>query len=167
MESERIRPTHLMYKRVVYGFIAGFLATLTFHQIALWVLRIAGIAPFGPYNMMPTQPWGVPFVFSLALWGGVWGILLAFIQEHLSKGIYYWVLLFLFGGVFPSLVALLIIAPLKGHPVGGGWQGTLLLTVLIVNGIWGVGTGIFLRSMLKISHMHEVHPDECAPGMPC
>jgi hypothetical protein len=52
---------------------------------------------------------------------------------------------FLFGAVLPSLVALLIVLPLKGHPMGGGWGLPLLVTVFLINGAWGVGTAFFLR----------------------
>ncbi|MDA8142042.1 MAG: hypothetical protein M0036_25625 [Desulfobacteraceae bacterium] len=164
---ERDQAINLSSRYIVYGYIAGFLSTLTFHQLALWLLWATGIAPFGPYNMAPTHPWGIPFVFSLALWGGVWGIILTLIQSRLSRGVSYWVTLFLFGGVVPSLVALLIVAPLKGRPVGGGWHALLLLTVFLINGTWGLGTGVFLRSLLRISFMHKGHPEECAPGVRC
>ena len=55
-------------KKSIYGFFAGFIATLTFHQFALWLLWGVKIAPFAPFNTTATQPWGIPAVFSLALW---------------------------------------------------------------------------------------------------
>lgn len=59
--------THSFPLRVVFGFIAGFLATLIFHQLTLVVLWYMGIAPFGPFPMAATQPFDIPAVFSLAL----------------------------------------------------------------------------------------------------
>ena len=64
-------------KRLLFGFVAGFLATLIFHQLTLWVLWSMGVAPFAPFSMAATKPIGVPAMFSLAFWGGVWGILYA------------------------------------------------------------------------------------------
>jgi hypothetical protein len=165
MEND-IKTNHF-YKLSAYGFIAGFFATLTFHQLALWLLRMATIAPFAPYNMAATHPLGIPAVFSLALWGGVWGVLLAFIQRRFSSGGGYWVTAFGFGAIFPSLVALLIVAPLKGHPLGGGWHWQLLLTAFLINGVWGVGTGVFLKLMFKIPKRRASHQPECSAGMAC
>jgi hypothetical protein len=110
--------------------------------VLLWNI---GVAPFGPFPMAATQPFGIPAVFSLAFWGGVWGVLYALIHNVFPSGVGYWAAAFLFGAVLPSLVALLIVVPLKGGPMGGGWALGLLLTALLVNGAWGVGTGIILR----------------------
>ncbi len=132
-------------KRLLLGFIAGFFATLIFHQLSLWVLWTAGIAPFGPFSMAASKPFGVPAVFSLAFWGGIWGILFALIDRAFPRGGRYWVAAFLFGAVFPSAVALLLVLPLKGHPMGGGWHASLLITAFIINGAWGIGTGLILR----------------------
>ena len=134
--------------RVLFGFIAGFLATLIFHQLTLWLLWSAGVAPSAPFQMATTEPFGVPAVFSLAFWGGIWGILFALSERKFARGSGYWMAAFLFGAVLPSLVALLIVLPLKGQPVGGGWHPTLLLTAFLINGAWGVGTGLILRALL-------------------
>ena len=61
--------------RLFYGLIAGFFGTLIFHKLTLAALWAAGIAPFGPFSMAATPPFGVPAVFSLSAWGGVWGII--------------------------------------------------------------------------------------------
>ena len=134
--------------RSLFGFIAGFISTLIFHQLTLGLLWEAGLAPSAPFSMVATYPFGVPAMLSLAFWGGVWGILFALIERTFARGGGYWVTAFLFGAVFPSLVALLIVAPLKGHPVGGGWQAHVWLTAFLVNGAWGIGTGIILRALL-------------------
>lgn len=132
-------------RRIVFGFIAGFIATLVFHQSAVYGLRLADIAPFGAFNMHPTQPFGVPAVLSLAFWGGVWGILFAHIHKAFPVGPGYWPAAFLFGAIAPSLVALCVVLPLKGMPMGGGWHAPLLVTALLVNGAWGIGTALLLR----------------------
>jgi hypothetical protein len=131
--------------RALFGFIAGFFATLMFHQLALWLLWQAGIAPFAPFLMAPTHPFGIPAVMSLAFWGGVWGIAYALIDGRFPNGAGYWLAALLFGGIAPSAVALLVVLPLKGHPVGGGWHAPLLLTAFIVDAAWGIGTGLILR----------------------
>ena len=56
-------------KRALLGFIAGFLATITFHQIALALLHAAHSTPRGAWSMQPVPPFGVPSVISLSFWG--------------------------------------------------------------------------------------------------
>ena len=161
------QPANYYAKLTIFGFIAGFVATLTVHQFALWLLRQAAIAPFAPYNMAATQPWGIPAVFSLALWGGAWGVLFAFLEDDFPRGRNYWVAAFGFGAVFPSLVALFIVAPMKGLPMGGGWHWQLLLTAFLINGVWGAGTGALLKWMLARIHTRSHRRAECRPGMAC
>jgi hypothetical protein len=134
-------------KRVVSGFVAGFFATLIFHQLTLAVLWGIGLAPFAPFSMAPTQPFGLPAVFSLAFWGGVWGILFALIHARFPRRIGYWVTVFLFGAILPSLVALLVVLPLKGRPMGGGWHLPLLVTAFLINGAWGIGTALIFKAL--------------------
>ena len=66
---------------------------------------------------------------------------------QVPRGAGYWVAAFLFGAVLPSLVALLVVLPLKGRPMGGAWQLPLFVTAFFVNGAWGIGTGVFLKSL--------------------
>jgi hypothetical protein len=134
--------------RILFGFIAGFLATLIFHQVIVALLWWAGVGPFGPFSMAATQPFGVPAVISLAFWGGVWGILFGLIDISdisFPRGSGYWLTAFLFGAILPTLVALLVVLPLKGRPMGGGWQPAPLVTAFLINGAWGVGTGLILK----------------------
>ena len=143
MSSER--PWDSCFAQIFAGFIAGFLATLVFHQLVLAALWHAGIAPFPPFPMAATRPFGVPAVLSIAFWGGLWGILFSLAQYRFPQRTGYWVAAFLFGAVLPSLLALMVVLPLKGRPVGGGWGGSLLATAFLINGAWGVGTGLLLH----------------------
>lgn len=136
-----------MVRRCLYGFIAGFLATLIFHQLVLAGLWQLEIAPFAPFSMKATWPFGVPAVLSLAFWGGVWGVVFILVHRKFPHGGNYWLAAFLFGAVAPSLVALLVVIPLKGGAMGGGWHWPLLVTALLVNGAWGAGTGLICRML--------------------
>lgn len=133
--------------RLLLGFVAGALATLVFHQLTLALLWGAGVAPFGPFSMAATAPFGLPAVLSLAFWGGVWGVLFGLMERYFPRGGSYWVMAFLFGALLPSLVALLVVLPLKGRALGGGWHPPLLLTAFLVNGAWGLGTGVILSAL--------------------
>lgn len=142
--SENDRPMGFA-GRVLCGFIAGFFATLIFHQLTLGAMWGLGLAPFKPFSMVATHPFGIPAVFSLAFWGGVWGIPYAFANRAFRSRTTYWVAAFLFGAIFPSLIALVVVLPLKGHPMGGGWMPGLLFLVFLINGAWGIGTAVILR----------------------
>jgi hypothetical protein len=138
-----------MTTRLCFGFLAGFLATLIFHQLTLALLWAVKVAPFGPFSMMATKPFGVPAVFSLACWGGIWGMVFALIDGRFPARAAYWLTAFLFGAIFPSLVALLVVLPLKGKPMGGGWHPPLLVTAFLINGAWGLGTGLILKLLSR------------------
>lgn len=166
---ENTERNYKFYALWIYGFIAGFFATLTFHQVTLWLLWKAAVVPFGPYNMTATAPWGVPAVLSLALWGGVWGIVLGLLLERFKDHKNYWGKVFGFGAVFPSLVALLVVAPLKGHPLAAGWHWPLIAAIFLINGMWGIGTAVFLNLLLKLNIFRSRRPadSECRPDMLC
>ena len=141
--------------RAFFGFIAGFFATLIFHQLMLAVLWGIGIASSVPFPMRPTQPFGVPAVISLAFWGGIWGVLFALIERGFARFRGYWATAIVFGAILPTLVAFLMVFPLKGLPMGGGWRLPVVLTGLLVNGAWGLGTAIFLRAFLAWLRVSE------------
>lgn len=127
------------------AFLAGFLSTLIFHQGVLAILHAAGATPRAPYAMDPTKPLQVPAVISLALWGGIWGILLWLAIRGSQGSAAYWWLAIVIGAIAPSLVALLVVFPLKGQPVGGGWHPEIIAGALLLNGAWGLGVALFLR----------------------
>lgn len=124
--------------------LAGFVATLLFHQGVLAILHGAGATTRKPWVMAPTNPLGVPSVVSLAFWGGLWGILLWRMIRGVS-GVRHWFLAVLLGALLPTVVALFVVLPLKGHPVGGGWKPDVLLGALLLNGAWGIGVALLMR----------------------
>ena len=130
--------------RYLLSFLAGFLATLIFHQGLLAFLHQAGASPRAAYSMAPAGPLHVPQVLSLAFWGGVWGIAL-WLAVGRWTGAGYWLAWLVLGALLPSVVALFIVFPLKGQPVAGGWDPKILVGALLLNGAWGLGTAAFLR----------------------
>jgi hypothetical protein len=127
------------------AFVAGFLSTLSFHQGMLAVLHGAGLVARVSYSMAPTYPLHAPAVISLAFWGGVWAVALSsVIGRRRAAWTYYgaWTVL---GAVFPSLVALFVVLPLKGAPIAGGWSPETIATALLLNGVWGFGAALLLR----------------------
>lgn len=136
------------FRRYLVAFIAGFVAVPIFHQGILDLLYLIHFQPNPPFAQDPTSPFGVPLIWSLAFWGGVWGIILALFERRFPRMIFgYLIATAVFGAVFPSLVAWFIVFPLKGIPVAAGFHPAGLVTGLAVNGAWGFGTGATLRAI--------------------
>jgi hypothetical protein len=134
--------------RLIFGFVAGFVATLVFHQIGLLLLHFAGMTPSLPYDMRLVAPFHMPQFVSLAFWGGVWGIAFVLVGRAIAKSPGgYWFGAIVFGAVFPTVFSWLVVAPLKGLPLGYGFRFSGVLIGLTVNGLWGLGTAVFLQLM--------------------
>jgi hypothetical protein len=125
------------------GFVSGFVSVLVFHQGAAAILHALELIPRAPYSMQATSPFGIPQLWSIAFWGGIWGIVLAAALFRLD-GARLLLAALVFGAIFPTLVAWFVVAPLKGQPVAGGFVPAAMAIGPIVNGAWGVGTGIGL-----------------------
>jgi hypothetical protein len=128
----------------VLAFVAGFVSTLVLHQGVLALLYFAGAVPRAPYDLHAVPPLGLPAVISLAFWGGVWGAATWSLLKHVC-GAGYWVWAVVIGAIGPSAVALFIVYPLKGMPMAGGWDPTLIGTALLLNGVWGLGLALLMR----------------------
>jgi hypothetical protein len=133
-------------RRILAGFVAGFVAVLLFHQTVVLILHAAGIAPIVPWRMDPVPPLGIPAVVSAAFWGGIWGIVMAWLLPRF-RGAGYWVFALVFGAVALTAVGGFVVAPIKGMAVGFGFDPARFLYGFAVNGAWGVGTALFLRLM--------------------
>jgi FtsH-binding integral membrane protein len=100
--------------------------------------------------MAAVPPLGVPQVISLAFWGGLWAIAMAYAFKDLSGGSY-WLWWTVIGAIAPSIVALFVVFPLKGMPMAGGWDPKLIIGALLLNGAWGFGTALFLRYLPRFN----------------
>lgn len=120
------------------AFVAGFVSTLVFHQGLLELLHLAGAVPKAAWNMTAVPPLGVPSVISLAFWGGLWGVLLWALVRRQAGG-KRWLWGAIWGALLPSIVALFVVFPMKGMPMGGGYDPKLIFGALLLNGVWGLG----------------------------
>jgi len=133
----------------VRAFIAGFLSTLAFHQGVLFLFKLLGVVTRTPWNMDPVPPLGVPSVISLAFWGGVWGIPIWYLMRH-ATGAAYWIRAVVFGAIGPTVIALLVVFPLKGMAFAAGWDPKIWVLGLILNGAWGLGLALLMRGLKRI-----------------
>ena len=127
-------------KTLLFAFLAGFIATLLFHQGLLQLLHMAGKVPTAAWYMDPTPALGVPKVLSVAFWGGLWGIAL-WALIHKRSGTAHWLLALVLGAVLPSLVAWFVVFPIKGIAL----TSTLIGGALLLNGAWGLGVALCMR----------------------
>lgn len=148
-----------MIKKYFYFFVSGALSTLLFHQGLLGLFYLAQVLPRMPYDMTPTEPLGVPSVLSLSFFGGLWGIVISILSmksranssnrvsssheaaSQLKTFSNYWAKMIIFGAIGPSLVALLVVFPLKGIP----FRPEIIPVALLLNGFWGLGVGLLNR----------------------
>ena len=128
---------------LIAGFLAGALSVLIFHQATIAVLAAMEVIKSAPYSTAPTSPWGVPQIWSTVFWGGVWGVLLAAVLGRMATGRLL-VAALIFGAVLPTLVGWFVVAPLKGQPMAAGFVPSRMWLGPVINGVWGLGTGIGL-----------------------
>ncbi|MBM3607772.1 MAG: hypothetical protein FJX29_04840 [Alphaproteobacteria bacterium] len=136
---------------IIWGFIAGALAVLVFHQLT--ILTLNGFRFSSVWQMTPAiPPFGVPRLLNQMFWGGAWGILLAAVAHKLPGGIGYYVAGFLFGAIVLSIGSWYLVPAVKsllgqnvrfGPNPAGWWRGPL------INGMWGLGAAIFLQMLWR------------------
>ncbi len=132
----------------VAGFIAGALGVLLGHQPMLALLNAQHFVNAHAYSARPTGPLHVPQIVSTCFWSGLWGVVFAWAQRRFPRGPAYWLLAFAFGAALPTLVAWLVVPPLKGLPIRG-FDIHRILVGVVVNGAWGLATALVLRAMLQ------------------
>ncbi len=134
--------------RALLGFIAAGLSVLIFHQAmweALHLLALPGMGMPSAYPTDPIPPLGVPRIANLCFWGGLYGIVFGLVLPRLTAPA--WVC-GLGLGIIAALVGLLVVPAIKGLPVGAGWPLGWVRSFLI-NGFWGLGTGLILPLLLQ------------------
>lgn len=130
----------------VWLFLSGFIATVVFQQGALAILNAVGFTPATPFGYAPRPPLGVPSIWSLAFWGGLWGIVFGFFEKWFPDNAMYWVLAILFGAIAPTLVLWFVVFPIRGQAMAAGWDQSRMILHLLLHGAWGLGTGILVRA---------------------
>jgi hypothetical protein len=128
-------------RRAVAGFLAGAVSVLVFHQ-GVWAgFHAIGIMP-PPFPTAPVPPYGVPRVYDLCFWGGVYGLIFGLLLPVLpSRGIWLQGIVL---GLVAELGALFLVPEIKGLPMAFGGSLPIILISTAINGAWGLGVGLFI-----------------------
>lgn len=131
--------------RALLGFLAAAISVLTFHQSIVWLFHLTQAGGPQPWSLTPVPPLGVPRLLNLCFWGGLYGIVFGLLWPSLALPKW---LAGVILGVVAAAVGWLVVAPLKGEPLGFGWQTDRLLRSLFINGGWGLGVGLILPLLM-------------------
>ena len=127
-------------RTVIAGFIAGSVSVLVFHQFGFFIANELGLLKVQLYNMRPVPPLGVPTIVSPAFWGGLWGIVGAFIVPRLpgGRGRSCWA-----GSCSPASSSRSSTGSSccrsRAQPIGGGFRMPGVVVVPLVYAFWGFG----------------------------
>jgi hypothetical protein len=136
-------------RRAVLGFVAAALSVLVAHESVVYVLNALGRLSRRAWTLTPPiPPFGVPYLLNLVFWGGLWGILFAFIHP-LLPGRMMWLKGLIYGAIIVVLGGWILVPLIKGQLLGlpnqelfGGFDPQRMLnSTLIVCG-YGLGLGI-------------------------
>lgn len=133
-------------RTAIVGFVAGAVSVLIFHQLGFWLSNELGYTRAALYNMRGVPPWGVPTIVSSAFWGGLWGIVAAFVVPRLPGalgGVLGWIL---FAAVIVAIVNWTVVLPIKNGRFN--MPGLPIIVVLpLVYGLWGFGMWLIAGAM--------------------
>jgi hypothetical protein len=134
-----------MAKRLIFGFIAGALSVLVFHQSMVLLLHLLGQIPNFPWSTRPIAPFGVPAIVNQMFWGGLWGVGFAAIahriplRSDLARGAGY-------GLAGPWLLGNGILVPaFKGGTFLFGLNPMNMWRGALIGLAFGVGIAVILR----------------------
>ncbi len=142
--------------RMMLGFFAGFIAVLLFQQPVLALLYALGFTSRAPYSTVLTLPLGVPYVWALAFWGGVWGIVLGGIDNRFAAGPRFWRAIAIYGAIVPTALQWIMVLALRHQPLGGTWSVGNIVSPFLMNAVWGIGTEAILIAMWTVWRASDV-----------
>jgi hypothetical protein len=127
-------------QKLILPFVAGFLASLFFHESTLALLHAAGLIDPTGFSTAPFLPLGLPEFIANAIWSACWAVLMAWLRAP-------WVPAFVFGGIALTAASVFVVDPLRGI-----WPSGNMLPRLAVgfaaNAMWGWGALVFMRAFM-------------------
>lgn len=125
--------------RAVLGFLSGAIGVAIGHQVMILILYLIGQVANPPYSFAP-NPIGVPQILNNMFWGGLWGVLFAFVVPAFPRGWPTWMKGLVFGlGIHVILGNWLIIAMIRGQALFGGFVPFRMLLGALIGTSFGIG----------------------------
>ena len=126
-------------RKICIYFSAGSLGGFA-NGLAVWLFGYWGITRALDVSIAPALSPG--YLYPRIVWGGIWALLFVFPfmgSRPIKKGVIL--------SVFPTLVQLLVVFPLKAKKGYLGIELGLLtpLFVILFNAIWGIFAGLVIR----------------------
>lgn len=137
-------------KGIIFGFIAGAIATVTVHEAINYALLQAGLFPRVPWSMEPAAGFGIPQLVSDAAWGGLWGVIFALILGEVPKGSMTLKGIIL-GILGPALVGVFILVPIltSKFPLFFNGDTHMIGSVLLILAGFGAATAWLYGFMMS------------------
>jgi len=137
------------------GFIIGVCAMMAFHQGFLHVLHhhaaklpmlTESFGRFPPaFDVSAAAPHGLPMLAVLALWGGIWGIIIATVVRLTRIGQFDLPLGLIFGAIAITAAQTTPLPGMIGLPRLDSDNEQALLRAVLLNGAFGFGVVFLMR----------------------
>jgi len=127
--------------RALAGFGAGAVAVLVYHQGMWAILHGLHLMP-PPFPVAPVPPLGIPRIYDLCFWGGLYGLFFGLAAPALP-GRLIWL-----QGIVLGLIAesgtLFLVPMLRGWPIAFGGSVRAIAVSTLINGTFGLGVGLLI-----------------------
>lgn len=137
-------------RQAVFGFVAGALSVLVFHQGMVLALHLMGQIPGFPWSLRSVAPLGVPQIVNQMFWGGLWGIGFVFVgaripvPSDIGRGAIY-------GLLGPWLLGNGILVPLfKSGTLLFGFNPQNMWRGALIGAAFGIGIAVFIRLLARV-----------------
>jgi hypothetical protein len=126
--------------KAVFGFASGAIAVVIGHQVMVLILYLTGFIPNAPYSFASNpRAFGLPVLVNNMFWGGLWGILFAFVVGFFPRGWATWMKGLAFGlGIHVFLGNWIVVALIRGQPLFSG----LVPQRMLIGGLIGTAFGL-------------------------
>ena len=131
--------------RAAAGFGAGAVSVLVFHQGMWAILHGLHLMP-PPFPVAPVPPFGIPSIYDLCFWGGLYGLVFGLLAPVLPgrqvrlQGIVL--------GLIAECGALFLVPAIRGWPMAFGGSVRTIAVSALINGTWGLGVGLLIPLVL-------------------
>ncbi|CAH2804866.1 MAG: FIG00453882: hypothetical protein [uncultured Paraburkholderia sp.] len=134
-------------QKLILPFVAGFLASLFFHESTLALLHAAGVIDQSGFSTAPFVPLGLPEFIANAIWSAFWAVLMAWLLGVAPERRAPWLPAFVFGGIVLTAASVFVVDPIRGIWPSGNMLPRLAMG-FAANAMWGWGALVFMHAFM-------------------